>query len=237
VADPGCGIEEQDLEKLFDPFFSTKFAGRGLGLPVVVGIAGANGGLVTMESHVGGQRTEGGGQRTEGRGSVFRVFFPLTLEEVLRQPEKPKEISAVAGNGTALVIDDEPQVRELAARMLLKLGFTVLEAGDGVEGVEIFKAHTCEIRCVICDLSMPRMDGWETLSALRKLSPGISVILASGYDEASVMTGDHPEWPQAFLGKPYGFQDLRDAIGRAVPGQVENRAEVEGPDAGGEHYR
>ena len=179
-----------------------------------------------MESHVGGQRTEGGGQGSEGSGSVFRVFFPLTVEEVIRQPEKPKEISAVAGNGTALVIDDEPQVRELAARMLLKLGFTVLEAGDGVEGVEIFKAHPGEIRCVICDLSMPRMDGWETLSALRKLSPGISVILASGYDEASVMTGDHPEWPQAFLGKPYGFQDLRDAIGRAVPGQVENRAEV-----------
>ena len=230
VADPGCGIEEQDLEKLFDPFFSTKFTGRGLGLPVVVGIAGAHGGLVTVESHVGGQRTEGGGRRTEGggqgsegSGSVFRVFFPLTVEEVIRQPEKPKEISAVAGNGTALVIDDEPQVRELAARMLLKLGFTVLEAGDGVEGVEMFKAHPGEIRCVICDLSMPRMDGWETLSALRKLSPGISVILASGYDEASVMTGDHPEWPQAFLGKPYGFQDLRDAIGRAVPKEAENR--------------
>jgi len=118
--------------------------------------------------------------------------------------------------------------------MLLKLGFTVLEAGDGVEGVEMFKAHPGEIRCVICDLSMPRMDGWETLSALRKLSPSISVILASGYDEASVMTGDHPEWPQVFLGKPYGLQALREAIGRAVPGQVENRAEVKGPDAGGE---
>ena len=114
--------------------------------------------------------------------------------------------------------------------MIARLGFTVLEAGDGVEGVEIFKAHPGEIRCVICDLSMPRMDGWETLSALRKLSPGIPVILASGYDEASVMTGDHPELPQAFLGKPYGLQALREAIGRAVPKEAENRAEAEGSD-------
>jgi len=214
VGDTGCGIEEQNMENLFDPFFSTKFTGRGLGLPVVVGIAGAHGGLVTVESGVGGRKSEDGGEGSEGRGSVFRVFFPLSLEEVIRQPEKPKEVSAVAGNGTALVIDDEPQVRELTASMIGRLGFTVLEAGNGAEGVEIFKAHPGEIRCVICDLSMPRMDGWETLSALRKLSPGIPVILASGYDEASVMTGDHPEWPQAFLSKPYGFQDLRDAIGR-----------------------
>jgi len=138
----------------------------------------------------------------------------LTVEEVMRQPEKPKEVPEMEGSGTALVIDDEPQVRQLAAKMLLKLGFTVLEAGDGVEGVEIFKAHPGEIRYVICDLSMPRMDGWETLSALRKLSPGIPVILA----------GEHAEWPQAFLGKPYGLQDLRDAIGRAVPKEAENRA-------------
>jgi CheY-like chemotaxis protein len=160
----------------------------------------------------------------------------LTVEEVIRHPEKPKEVPAVAGNGTALVIEDEPQVRQLAASVIARLGFTVLEAGDGVEGVEIFKAHQGEIRCVICDLSMPIMDGWETLSALRKLSPGIPVILASGHDKASVMTGDHPEWPQAFLSKPYGLQDLREAIGRAIPGQAENRAEVEGPDVQGSRF-
>jgi len=89
VGDTGCGIEEQNMENLFDPFFSTKFTGRGLGLPVVVGIAGAHGGLVTVESGAGGQRTEDGEQGTKGRGSVFRVFFPLSLEEVIRQPEKP----------------------------------------------------------------------------------------------------------------------------------------------------
>ena len=223
VADTGCGIEEQDMEKLFDPFFSTKFTGRGLGLPAVVGIAGAHGGLVTVESHAGRQGAE-------VRGTVFRVFFPLTVEEVIWQPEKPTEVSAMAGSGTALVIDDDPQLRQLATRMLSKLGFTTIEAEDGAEGVEIFKAHPGEIRCVICDLTMPRMDGWETLSALRKLSPGIPVILASGHDEAGVMTGDHPEWPQAFLGKPYKLQGLREAICRVVPEEAENGAEAEGSD-------
>ncbi len=81
---------------------------------------------------------------------------PVLSKTVYLKPEKPKEVPAVAVNGTAMVIEDELQVRQLAARMLLKLGFTVLEAGDGAEGVEIFKAHPGEIRCVICDLSMPK---------------------------------------------------------------------------------
>jgi CheY-like chemotaxis protein len=92
------------------------------------------------------------------------------------------------------------------------MGYTVLQAKDGVEAVEIFQQHNDEIRCVLCDLTMPGMDGWETLAALRKLSPGIPVVLTSGYDKAQVMSGDHPEWPQFFLGKPYMLKGLSDAI-------------------------
>jgi two-component system, cell cycle sensor histidine kinase and response regulator CckA len=82
--------------------------------------------------------------------------------------------------------------------------------------VEVFQQRQDVIRCILCDLTMPRMDGWETLSALRKLSPGIPVILASGYDQAQVMAGDHPERPQAFLGKPYQTKQLREAICQAL---------------------
>jgi CheY-like chemotaxis protein len=98
--------------------------------------------------------------------------------------------------------------------MLTRLGYTVLEAKDGAEAVEVFKQHQDEVRCVLSDLTMPRMDGWETLAALRKLSPNIPVILSSGYDEAQVMAGagEHPEVPNAFLGKPYRLQDLKDTI-------------------------
>jgi len=80
----------------------------------------------------------------------------------------------------------------------------------------VFRQRQNEINCVLCDLTMPRMNGWETLAALRKLAPNIPVILASGFDEAQVMEGDHPELPQAFLSKPYKHMELRDAINQAL---------------------
>lgn len=113
-------------------------------------------------------------------------------------------------------MEDTEQVRKLGVRMLELMGCEVLAAKDGVEGVEIFRERRDDIGFVLCDLTMPRMDGWKTLEALRKIRPDIRVILASGYDEASVMSGDHPEWPQAFLAKPYSLEDLREAIGRTI---------------------
>ena len=240
VSDTGCGIEAADIERLFDPFYSTKFTGRGLGLPVVLGIARAHGGAVTVESEL-------------GRGSCFRVFFPVCTDKepglvdaaarvaalagarpsVMPVPvaapcassdamATPKSVSAgprasgMAVVGTVLLIENEPMVRKLAATMLRRLGFVVVEARDGVEGVSVFRQHMDNIRVVLCDLTMPRMNGWETVAALRAISPAIPVVLASGYDEARVMDGDHPAWPGAFLNKPYRLHALRDAIEHAV---------------------
>jgi nitrogen-specific signal transduction histidine kinase/CheY-like chemotaxis protein len=202
VVDGGCGIADHDVEKLFDPFFSSKFTGRGLGLPVVLGIVRAHGGAVTVESE-------------PGRGSVFRVFFPVSAEEVSRQPDKVAESRELEGGGTVLLVEDEEMLRNMARAMLTRLGFTVLAAKDGVEAVDVFRQHQDTIRCVLCDLTMPRMNGWETLAALRKLAPDIQVILTSGYDEARVMEGDHPELPQTFLHKPYQMKDLKAALDAA----------------------
>jgi two-component system cell cycle sensor histidine kinase/response regulator CckA len=203
VVDAGSGIPVKDIEKLFDPFFSSKFTGRGLGLSVVLGIVQAHGGVVTVET-------------TPGRGSTFRVFLPLSAEKAIRQPDQAVQSPEIGGGGTVLLVDDEPMVRKVGEGALMRLGFAVLLAKDGVEAVEIFRQHRDEVRCVLCDLTMPRMNGWETLVALRKLAPGLPVILASGYDKAHVMAGDHPELPQAFLSKPYQLQGLRDAIVRAL---------------------
>ena len=203
VADEGCGIADQDIEQLFDPFFSSKFIGRGLGLAVVLGIVRAHQGAITVESEA-------------GRGSIFRVFLPPAADDIARRPDQTVKSPAIAWGGTVLLIEDEETVRKIVGTMLTRLGFTVLEAADGIEAVEVFRRHRDEVRCVLCDLTMPRMSGWQTLAALRKLEPGIPVILASGYDEAQVMAGDHAEWPQAFLGKPYRLKRLRDAIGRAL---------------------
>jgi signal transduction histidine kinase/CheY-like chemotaxis protein len=203
VIDFGCGIAPQDIDKLFDPFFSSKFVGRGLGLPVVLGIVRGHGGVITVKSE-------------PSLGSVFRVFLPLSEKAAPQKPISMVQEPKTGWSGTVLVVDDEANLRKVVATAIKSLGFAVVEAQDGVQAVDMFRQHQGEIRLVLCDLTMPRMDGWQTLSALRKLSPCIPVILASGYSEAQVMAGNHPELPQAFLSKPYEFETLRDAISRVL---------------------
>ncbi|MBN2369893.1 MAG: response regulator [Vicinamibacteria bacterium] len=203
VADSGCGIANKDVEPLFDPFFSSKLLGRGLGLPVVLGIVRTHRGAVTVESEL-------------GRGSAFRFYMPVLPEKVRRRADQAAQVSEMQRGGTALLVEDDEIVRNVAAAMLVHLGFTVLEARDGVEALELFSQRRNEIRCVLCDLTMPRMDGWQTMAALRKLEPDLPVILTSGYSEAQVMAGDHGERPQAFLNKPYQLKRLSDALGHAL---------------------
>ncbi len=204
VADTGAGIERQDMEKLFDPFFSRKFTGRGLGLAVVLGIAKAHRGGVTVAS-------------APGQGSVFQVFFPISAEPVpASAPVQVVPAPAAPAGVAVLLVEDEDLVRKMTATTLTGMGFAVFEARDGTAAVEVFRQHQPEIHCVLCDLTMPGMNGWETLAALRALAPGLPAILSSGYNEAQVMTGDHPEWPQAFLGKPHNKEKLRAALGRVL---------------------
>ena len=104
----------------------------------------------------------------------------------------------------------------MAATMLGRIGFAVMEAPDGMAAVEALRARPEGVVCAICDLTMPQMDGWDTLTALRKVIPGLPVVLASGYDQSQVMTGEHAEWPQTFIHKPYQLAKLRDAVRLAL---------------------
>ena len=203
IADTGAGIASPDIEKLFDPFYSTKFTGRGLGLSVVLGLVQAHGGALTVASQL-------------GQGSVFRVFLPLSAEA----PPSPWELDIQApeheSGGTLLLVDDDGLLLRATGALVELLGYSLITAQDGVEALEVFRQHQGEIRCVVTDLTMPRRDGWGLLTALRELDPNLPVILASGYDQAQVLAGEHPDQPQAVLSKPFNLQQLRDALGQAL---------------------
>ena len=203
VRDNGGGIAEEDMDKLFDPFFSSKFVGRGLGLSVVLGLVKAHQGAIAVESE-------------KGQGSTFRVFLPLSDGVVAPALDTTLQPAMAADGRTVLVVEDEEILRDMVTTMLRRLGFKVVVAKDGVAAVALFRQHPEEIHVVLSDLSMPRMNGWETLANLRRIRPGIPVILASGYDEAKAFGGNHDELPQVFLHKPYEKAALRDALAKAM---------------------
>lgn len=169
VTDAGCGIEDEEIEKIFDPFLTSKFTGRGLGLPVVLGILHAHSGGLVVSS-----------RRGRESGSVFRVYLPVSAERVARPPVvavNVAETEEAHGTGTVLLAEDEETLRWTLKTTLTRMGFSVLDAKDGIEAMEVFRRHKDTIRLVLCDLTMPHMDGWERLAALRRLSPGIPIVL------------------------------------------------------------
>jgi CheY-like chemotaxis protein len=125
-------------------------------------------------------------------------------------------VAGGSAGGTVLLVEDDDLVRSVTTSMLKGRGFSVLAAAGGAEAVAELSNRPAAVRLVLCDLSMPGMNGWETLTALREIAPGIPVILCSGYDRAQVMAGHHPELPQGFLRKPYRQEDLSEAIRRVL---------------------
>lgn len=204
IKDTGHGIAEKDIDRIFDPFFSTRFTGRGLGLPVVLGIVRAHGGMVAVDSK-------------PHCGSIFQVFFPLSAQALpLREPDREIQPPEPDRNKKILLVDDEPMIRKMVSKLLSKLNCDVIEAGNGYEAVEMFLKHRDDISCVLLDLTMPGRNGWETLAELRAIRHELPVILSSGYDETTVMNGKSAEQPQAFLRKPYSRVALKDALDRIL---------------------
>jgi CheY-like chemotaxis protein len=196
VEDTGCGIRPGLQNRIFDPFFTTKFIGRGLSLPAVLGIVRRHQGAIKVRSE-------------PGHGSVFRVLLPVA------PPLVPQAVPAAGETGeTVLVVDDEDSVRALARSALEAIGCTVLEAGDGVEALAVFRAHAGEIRLVLLDLAMPRLDGTEALRELRRLNPDVRVILNSGYEMDTPPPLPPGTGPVEFLQKPYRLEMLWDAVRR-----------------------
>ncbi|GAB1342570.1 hypothetical protein MASR1M101_16970 [Gemmatimonas sp.] len=197
VSDTGEGMDAATRQRMFEPFFSTKFTGRGLGLAATMGIMRAHRGAIRVESE-------------PGRGTKVTLLFPVALDQATTLSVG----TDWRGSGDVLIVDDEASVRTVVGSLLRRRGFTVVEALDGADGVRLFSAHPSRWRLVLLDLTMPNLSGEQTLRALRDLRPDIPVLMMSGYAEADVRqeAGDC----SGFLQKPFSAVELIGAVRRVV---------------------
>ncbi len=204
VRDSGCGMDAETRERIFDPFFSTKFTGRGMGLASVLGIVRAHGGVATLKS-------------MPGRGTTARVLLPLVHEKPSAQPAAAPPGSGGAPRvGRILVVDDDPDVLEVASEFLRRDGFEVVATSGGREGVERLRAEADRIDAVVLDLSMPDVGGEPAFLEMRAIRPGLPVILATGFSEEFASERFKAPGAAGFLRKPYAPEDLVACVRAAL---------------------
>jgi PAS domain S-box-containing protein len=195
VKDTGRGMDAKTIARIFDPFYSTKGPGRGLGLAAVQGIVRSASGELSVKS-------------ASGEGSTFEAVFPSARELTRVSRAVASAEDDFSGSGTILVVDDEPLVRNVARVLLESAGFDVVEAANGVEAVALYRARAAEIRAVLLDVTMPGLGGVEALKRIREVDPGARVILSSGYDERDTIAQVDRDQGVEFLQKPYRARTL-----------------------------
>jgi CheY-like chemotaxis protein len=197
VRDHGRGITQDVRHHIFEPFFSTKSGARGLGLSAVERVIATHAGAIEVESE-------------PGVGSLFRIELPATPrdgEEIARSPE-PR----AAQERRLLVVEDEPEVRRVVEKLLIRHGYAVETASDGAQAIELFQRDPKRFDAVILDLKLPGMDGWECLARLDSLR-AIPVLVSSGFDPRSSEPAERRgNAPLAFINKPCAGRALRDAL-------------------------
>jgi PAS domain S-box-containing protein len=200
VSDPGEGIDEENRKRIFEPFFSTKFTGRGLGLASVLGIVRGHHGAIKLVTE-------------PGRGTSFRVLLPPAAGTAFPAVTGARERRTGARGGTILVVDDDEAVLELAREFLVRSGFDVMTAGGGREALEILRADVGgRIDAAVLDLAMPDLDGRETLLEIRRVRPELPVVVTSGFRKDTGAERFPAGEITSFVRKPYDAQELIDAV-------------------------
>jgi two-component system cell cycle sensor histidine kinase/response regulator CckA len=211
VEDTGVGIPPDVIGRIFEPFFTTKEVGKGtgLGLSTVYGIVKQTGGYIFADSEI-------------GKGTTFRIYLPRHIveseDEFLQRARKPEVTRDLTGAGRVLLVEDEDVVRNFAARALSRQGYEVLEAGTGVEALEIMQREQRRVDLVVSDVIMPEMDGPTLLKELRKTKPDLKFIFVSGYPDDAFRKSLDDGQDYAFLPKPFTLPQLaakvKEQLGR-----------------------
>ena len=204
VQDTGVGMDTRTVAKIFDPFFSTKTKdkGTGLGLAMVYNIVQQHGGFIDVYSEI-------------GQGSTFSVYFPV-FEDALAENKPDMGVELIMGKGLVMVVDDEEMIRHTAKEILETCGYSVIQASDGQEGLDIFRLRHREISVVLLDMIMPKMSGKETYMEIKKIDPNLKVLFSSGFKQDERVEEVLQLGVQGFVQKPYTLQVLSSAINKVL---------------------
>jgi PAS domain S-box-containing protein len=204
VSDTGSGMNDATLQKIFDPQFTTKITGRGLGLASLLNAVQRHNGAVEVSSE-------------PGQGTVFRVYFPTeTGPDDAVGEEALSDQGEWRGYGTALVADDEDAIRDITSALLERFGFRVITARDGFETVDLYTENAGDITLLLMDLNMPRLNGLEATMRIRHINPKVPVLFMSGYSREQVMNRFGSQPHTDFVRKPFQSGELLAGIRRVM---------------------